>query len=105
MDFDPVVLDAIERRLAALMAEIDALHAAERPGRMEIAWRMADEGRLPEIADIAAYRVRLGVLDAAERVPLSTAQVEALSSRAGAEVAALERMIERIEADADLDAA
>lgn len=100
LEVAPEVFAAIEARLVELMGEIDAMNAAARPERIEIIWRMSNEGRIPEIGDIAAHRVRLGVLDAAERVPLSTREVEAIALRAGREVAAIERAIEAIEEDA-----
>ena len=105
IEVPPGVLAAVEARLRDLKGEIDQLHAAERPERSEIAWRMSGEGRIPEVADIAAHRVRLGVLDATARVPLSTREREAIASRAGAEVAAIERAIEAVEEAADRSAA
>lgn len=104
-DVRPEVTASIEARLLELKGEMDRLHAADRPERIEIAWRMSDEGRIPEIADIAAHRVRLGVLDATARVPLSTREREAIASRAGAEVAAIERAIEAVEEAVDRSAA
>lgn len=105
LDVAPEVFAAIEERLADLKGEIDELHAADRPERIEIAWRMSDEGRTPDIADIASHRVRLGVLDAAQRVPLTSREIETIASRAGSEVAAIERAIEAIEEAADRSAA